>query len=67
MKTLLFALVLALTAPSLEDWQDPGIFQKNRLPMAATFTTDQQLSQSLDGLWKFGFYDTPLLLSLIHI
>lgn len=61
MKTLLFALVLALTAPSLEDWQDPGIFQKNRLPMAATFTTDQQLSQSLDGLWKFGFYDTPLL------
>ena len=29
MKTLLFALVLALTAPSLEDWQDPGVFQKN--------------------------------------
>lgn len=59
MKALLITLALALAAPALEDWQDPGVFQKNRLPMAATFTTDQQQTLILDGVWKFGFYPTP--------
>ena len=46
-------LVLALAASVLPDWQDPQVFEKNRLPMAATFTTDQQQTLSLDGTWKF--------------
>ncbi len=58
MKTILLALAIALT-PALEDWQDPGVFQQNRLPMTATFTTDQQQTLCLDGIWKFGFYETP--------
>ena len=59
MKTVL--LTLALLASVLPPWQDPGVFQQNRLPMAATFTTDQQQTLSLDGVWKFAFYDNPLL------
>ena len=49
----LLTLLLALAAPVLQDWQDPQVFEKNRLPMAATFVTDQQQTQSLDGTWQF--------------
>lgn len=45
-------------APRLEPWQDPGHFQENRLPMRATFVTDQQRTLRLDGLWKFFFNPT---------
>ena len=41
----LLTLLLALAAPVLQDWQDPQVFEKNRLPMAATFVTDQQQTQ----------------------
>jgi beta-galactosidase len=37
----------------MEDWVDPEIFEKNRLPMTTTFTTDQEEDISLDGIWKF--------------
>ena len=57
MNTLLIAL--SLLSGVLAPWQDPGIFQENRLPMAATFTTDQQQTLSLDGVWKFAFYENP--------
>lgn len=40
-------------------WQDPGIFEINRLPMRSTFVTDQQKSVSLNGLWKFNFHISP--------
>jgi len=63
MKKIIFLLALVAAVPALaagkEDWQDPGIFQKNRLPMAATFTTDQQQTLSLDGIWKFNFNESP--------
>ena len=55
----LLALMIALAAPVLSDWQDPTVFEKNRLPMTATFTTCQQQTLSLDGTWKFHFAQTP--------
>ena len=51
----LFFIPLALNAAKLEPWQDPYVFEENRMPMAATFTTDQQQTLSLDGMWKFRF------------
>ena len=41
--------------PALEPWQDPNAFEENRMPMRATFVTDQQQTLSLNGLWKFHF------------
>lgn len=42
----------------LEDWQDPKIFEINRLPMTASFKTDQQQKLSLNGEWKFKFNES---------
>ncbi len=42
-----------------DDWHNPGVFERNRLPMAATFVTDQQQTVSLNGMWKFHFNETP--------
>ena len=55
----LLSLVLAIAAGALADWQDPGIYEKNRLPMTATFTTLQQQTLSLDGTWKFYLAPSP--------
>ena len=58
---LLFAVLLSalsLHAKKLEPWQDPEVFQENRLPMRATFTTDQESRLSLNGTWKFHFSET---------
>lgn len=50
----------AYPAPAaMEDWQDPGVFEINRMPMSATFTTEQQKTLSLNGEWKFNFCRTP--------
>lgn len=54
----IFALALvAFTARAqkLESWQDPEIFEENRMPMTATFTTEQTRTICLDGIWKFNF------------
>ena len=51
----LILLSLTLQAKKLEPWQDPNIFQENRLPMRATFTVDQEQRLSLNGVWKFHF------------
>ncbi|MBQ0144176.1 MAG: DUF4981 domain-containing protein [Bacteroidales bacterium] len=45
-------------AAKMEPWQDPGVFEENRLPMRATFVTDQQQTISLDGLWKFAWNES---------
>lgn len=62
MKRILLAsallLSIGLQAKKLEPWQDPNIFQENRLPMRATFTTDQEQRLSLNGVWKFHFSET---------
>ena len=42
----------------MEPWQDPNVFEENRLPMRATFMTDQQESLSLNGIWKFNWNET---------
>ena len=42
---------------NLPDWQDPQVVQKNRLPMAASFHTGG-LKMSLNGTWKFAWYET---------
>ena len=60
MKKLLLLTSLLLTvgafgAKKPEPWQDPEVFQENRLPMRATFKTDQQQTLSLNGVWKFHF------------
>ncbi len=61
-KLLTFALALVTTAlaaaPKMEDWQDPNVFEINRMPMRATFVTDQQQTLSLNGLWKFRFNES---------
>ena len=55
----LLAATLPLAAQSkMEPWQDPNVFQENRLPMRATFVSAQQQTLSLNGLWKFYFNPT---------
>ncbi len=66
MKKLIAATLLALAAlPSLfaarkvEPWQDPEVFEENRLSMRTTFVTDQQQTLSLNGRWRFHWSETP--------
>ena len=55
----LMASLLPLAAKTeLEPWQDPNVFEENRMPMRATFVTAQQQTLSLNGLWKFYFNPT---------
>ena len=57
--TLFLCLVaLSLQARKLEPWQDPELFEENRLPMRASFTTDQQDVLSLNGIWRFHWSET---------
>ena len=56
--TGLFLSFVSFGAKKLEPWQDPEIVQENRLPMRATFVTDQQQTLSLNGIWKFHFSKT---------
>jgi beta-galactosidase len=53
------AVFLPLAAQTkMEPWQDPNVFEENRMPMRATFVTAQQQTLSLNGLWKFHFNPT---------
>ncbi len=66
MKKILLILAAAFAATPLlaeknskmEPWQDPNVFEENRLPMAATFVTDQQKTLTLNGVWKFKWNET---------
>lgn len=40
------------------DWQNASVVERNRMPMRATFHTDNPV-MSLHGLWKFKWYETP--------
>jgi len=58
MKSRLFLVALFVTAPLLAQtprWQDPSVFEVNRMPMTSSFTTDQQQTLSLNGMWEFNF------------
>ena len=59
-KKILIAALFCLSAASmaggkLPSWEDPGHFQENRLPMRASFVTEQESRISLNGTWKFHF------------
>ena len=65
MKRLLTVILLSALGgsvfaakPGLEPWQDPNVFEENRMPMRATFVSAQQQTLSLNGLWKFHFNHT---------
>jgi len=51
--SLALCAILSLQARKLEPWQDPNVYEENRLPMRTTFTTDQQQTLSLNGRWRF--------------
>ena len=62
---MMFAAALAFqaiaqtqAAQTDPDWQNASVVERNRLPMRATFHTDDP-RMSLHGLWKFKWYETP--------
>ena len=58
---LLPLLALAAFVPgafAVEDWQNPDVNQRNRVPMHTSFATDSP-RLSLEGIWKFQWYETP--------
>ncbi|MCQ2182012.1 MAG: DUF4981 domain-containing protein [Bacteroidales bacterium] len=57
----LFIFPLAAVAAD-EDWQNPAVNQRNRLPMSATMKTDDPV-MSLHGTWRFAWYENPSLRS----
>ncbi len=52
---LLLPLALLAGTEQMPDWQDPGIVQRNRLPMRSSFFTDGDYV-SLNGIWDFRFF-----------
>ena len=48
----------AQAAQTDPDWQNASVVERNRLPMRATFHTDDP-RMSLHRLWKFKWYETP--------
>lgn len=57
--TIFAALLSAGALFAAEDWQNPGVFEENRLPMRATFVPDQQETLTLNGVWKFHWCENP--------
>ncbi|MCQ2167645.1 MAG: DUF4981 domain-containing protein [Bacteroidales bacterium] len=56
---LLLAAADAFSADrKVEDYNNPCVNQRNRLPMTATLRTDSP-KLSLHGVWKFRWYETP--------
>ena len=51
------AVASAAAEKVLPDWQDPEIFEWNRVPMSSHFETDG-LKMSLNGEWDFCWYET---------
>ena len=52
------AIAQAQAAQTDPDWQNASVVERNRLPMRATFHTDDP-RMSLHGLWKFKWHETP--------
>ena len=42
-------LCVSVHAQKAEDWQNPAVFEINRMPMRATFVTDQQNLKVIAG------------------
>lgn len=66
-KTLIAIVALLVGATSQElysmkklpDWQNPKVSERNRMPMRATFHSDNEQIVSLNGIWKFRLFKTP--------
>ena len=56
--TLCLLSLSTLRAQKPEPWQDPDVFEENRLPMHASFVTDQQQTLTLNGRWRFHWNET---------
>lgn len=59
--TIAIMAVIGLSAKErtkMEPWQDPNIFEENRMPMTATFRTDQSEVLTLNGTWKFNWNES---------
>ena len=54
----LITLTSVYAARKAEPWQDPEVYEENRLPMRTTFVTDQQQTLSLNGRWRFHWSET---------
>ena len=54
----LITLTSVYAARKVEPWQDPEVYEENRLPMHTTFVTDQQQTLSLNGRWRFHWSET---------
>ena len=57
---ILLALLFTLPSPAavkMEPWKDPAVFEQNRLPIHASFTSDCH-TLSLDGVWKFRWFES---------
>ena len=56
---VLFALAaFTAAAAPVEDWQNPAVNQRNRVPMHTSFATDSP-RMTLEGIWKFQWYEYP--------
>ncbi len=51
--------LFAANKSKMEPWQDPNVFEENRMPMRATFVTDQQETLPLNGIWSFKWNENP--------
>lgn len=51
------AVASAAAKNELPAWQDPGVVEENRIPMASHFQTDG-LKLMLNGMWDFCWYET---------
>ena len=51
-------MALFAGTPKIEDWQNPAVFERNRMPMRAGFTVSEQQDISPNGVWKFHWNPT---------
>lgn len=49
---------ITAAASTEPDWRNAEIVERNRMPMRASFHTDDP-TMSLHGLWKFRWYENP--------
>lgn len=68
MKRLVAVIILIMSSltvfgQQVADWQNPQVNERNRLPMRSYFKTDDSVL-SLDGIWKFKWYENPSTRSL---
>lgn len=56
--TAALALSLMANAKDYKYWQDPNLFEVNRVPMTATFQSSEESVISLNTDWKFQWFES---------